>query len=163
MSKFLSSRLFGTIPHTLPESVKNWSALQYIYHGLIHSVSECNIVRPLIIPSRQLLIDLSKSAISHCTCITPMNPHLLFSKSVTASSESTSLPHPCISSRFLVTIPQHYRVRALHFHRQPLSYPQTTNSPAAPMSHHVSLPPFHGLISTMIHFPALFTDSLSKL
>ena len=28
-----------------------------------------------------------------------------------------------------------HRVRALHFHRQPLSFLQTTNSPAAPINH----------------------------
>ena len=106
MQIFYLKSVIGTILHTLPEAVKNWSALQYIYHGLIHSVSECNIVSPSIIPPRQLLIDLSKSAISHCTCITPMNPHLLFSKSVTTSSESTSLPQ-ALASHHAASLPFH--------------------------------------------------------
>ena len=57
----------------------------------------------------------------------------------------------CISSRFLVTIPQHYRVRALHFHRQPLPIPrQLTALPlrrvtlsACHFSDNSSSQPFH--------------------
>ena len=69
---------------------------------------------------------------------------------------------PCISSRCLVTIPQHYRVRALHFRRQPLPYPQTTNSPAAPISHFVTIPQFNNSllnISSINSFKLPLRDS----